>query len=187
MDDAHIVDLYLERNEDAVKHTKEKYGAGLRSVSFGIIGNRQSAEECENDTYLSAWNSIPPHEPRSYLYAFLLRIVRHLSLNVCRNERRVKRSGEVMHITEEMEQCVPSGMDPSLAADASFLSDLISQWLLAKPKEQRILFMRRYWYMDSLKDASRKAGMKESNAKTILFRMRKELKAYLEKEGYDHV
>ena len=91
MDDSRIVELYLSRDETAVAHTAEKFGSRLRALSYGIVRDHQTAEECENDTYLEAWNSIPPHEPRSYLYSFLLRITRHLSLNCCRNRSRLKR------------------------------------------------------------------------------------------------
>lgn len=87
MDDTRIVDLYLQRNESAIRESAEKYGARLRFLADGIVCDRQTAEECENDTYLNAWNAIPPHEPRQYLYAFLARITRHLALNACRSRR----------------------------------------------------------------------------------------------------
>ena len=92
MEDAKIVELYLKREEEAIRQTSDKYGKRLRSLAYGIVGEQQTAEECENDTYFIAWNSIPPQEPRDYLYAFLARITRHISLNCCRNRSRLKRS-----------------------------------------------------------------------------------------------
>ena len=108
MEDRGIVELYLKRDSRAIEKTQEKYGGRLRELSFNIIFDAGAAEECENDTYLAAWNSIPPHEPASYLYAFLARIVRRLSLNVCRNKRRLKRGGYVVSLSQEMEDCIPS-------------------------------------------------------------------------------
>lgn len=92
MNDAKIVELYLKREESAIRQTAEKYGRRLRSLSCGIVGDLSTAEECENDTYMEAWNSIPPHEPKKYLYAFLARIIRHISIDRCRSRSRLKRS-----------------------------------------------------------------------------------------------
>ena len=97
MDDNRIVELYLLRDETAIKQTTEKYGSRLRSLACGIVNDQQTAEECENDTYMEAWNTIPPHEPRSYLYAFLARITRHISLNCCRDRNRLKRSAFIWY------------------------------------------------------------------------------------------
>lgn len=99
LDDSRIVDLYLLRDETAIRQTTDKYGIRLRSLAYGIVEDRQTAEECENDTYMEAWNAIPPHEPRSYLYAFLARITRHISLNCCRNRSRLKRSAFISELS----------------------------------------------------------------------------------------
>ena len=106
MDDNRIVELYFLRDETAILQTSEKYGNRLRSLAYGIVNDRQTAEECENDTYMEAWNLIPPHEPRSYLYAFLARITRHISLNFCRDRSRLKRSAFICELSAEMEQCI---------------------------------------------------------------------------------
>ena len=91
MEDEKIVELYLERDEDAIAQTEKKYGVALQRIAFHIIEDRESAKECENDAYLEAWQSIPPHEPRSYLFAFMGRIVRHLALDICKKKSRKKR------------------------------------------------------------------------------------------------
>ena len=112
MDDSGIVELYLNRDEAAIARTSEKYGQRLRSFSLGIVQDLQTAEECENDTYVEAWSSIPPHAPRDYFYAFLARITRHLSLNRCRERSRLKRSALVSELSAELEQCIPGGRGP---------------------------------------------------------------------------
>ncbi len=108
MDDDQIVELYLTRDEDAIRKTAEKYGNRLRALSFGIVQDEQTAEECENDTYMKAWDAIPPNEPKDYLYAFLARIARHISLNCCRDRNRLKRSAFVCELSTELEQCIPA-------------------------------------------------------------------------------
>ena len=111
MEDSRIVDLYLERNEEAIKETSSKYGPKLRRLSYGITADHQESEECENSTYLQAWNLIPPNEPRSYLYAFLAKITRHLSLNVIREKKALKRNAIVLELSLELEQCIPAPDD----------------------------------------------------------------------------
>jgi len=185
LDDSRIVDLFLERCEDAINLTAEKYGSRIRAFAFGIVKDEQTAEECENDTYLKAWNSIPPNEPRSYLYAFLLRIARTLSLNHCRNRSRLKRSAHIIELSSEMEQCIPSPNDAESYVDEQALCRAINDFLGSLNKQKRIIFVRRYWYMDSIESISRHFGMTQSNVKTTLFRIRSQFRTYLEKEGID--
>ncbi len=123
LDDNRIVELYLLREETAIKQTTEKYGSRLRSLAYGIVNDQQTAEECENDTYMEAWNIIPPHEPKSYLYAFLARITRHISLNCCRNRNRLKRSAFICELSTEMEQCIPAPDDVECRIDDLALSE----------------------------------------------------------------
>ena len=111
MDDNRIVDLFLKRDEEAIAQTSKKYGKRLRSLAYKIVNDHETAEECENDTYMEAWNSIPPHDPGNYLYAFLARITRHISLNCCRNRDRLKRSAFICELSEELEQCIPASND----------------------------------------------------------------------------
>lgn len=116
MEDDAIVTLYWQRNEEALRASAEKYGSRLRGLAQRILADAHDAEECENDTYLAAWNAIPPHEPRSYLFAFLARITRHLSLDRCRSRDREKRGGgRVDALTEELIQCLPGGERPEEA------------------------------------------------------------------------
>lgn len=184
MNDSLIVDLYLSRDETAIKQTSEKFGSRLRSLSYGIVKDRQTVEECENDTYLEAWNAIPPHEPRSYLYAFLARITRHLSLNCCRERNRLKRSAFVCELSVEMEQCIPAPDDIACRIDDITFAEAINGFLRTLSEEKRNLFLRRYWYLDSIADISKRFSLSESKVKTMLFRCRNQLRAYLEKEGY---
>ena len=177
MDDNRIVELYLLRDETAIKQTTEKYGSRLRSLAYGIVKDQQTAEECENDTYMKAWNTIPPHEPRSYLYAFLARITRHISLNCCRDRSRLKRNAFICELGAEMEQCIP-------APDDMALSDAINGFLSKLDEEKRNIFVRRYWYLDSVVAISKRFALSESKVKTTLFRCRTGLREHLEKEGY---
>lgn len=184
MDDNKIVDLYLNRNESAITQTSEKYGRRLRSLAMGIVNDLCTAEECENDTYLEAWDSIPPHEPRNYLYAFLARITRHISLNCCRNRSRLKRSAFICELSDEMEQCIPAPDDIECRIDENILLEAINDFLGTLKEEQRNIFLRRYWYLDSITVIAKRYKISESKVKIMLFRTRNQLRIYLEKEGY---
>lgn len=185
IDDAEIVDMFLERNENAVAETKNKYGKRLQSISYNITTDRPTAEEAENDTYFTAWNNIPPKEPYSYFYAYLARIVRNVSLSFCRSRSRLKRNAFITELSDEMEECIPSGENIADKLEGDILAERISDFLNAKSEEKRNIFMRRYWYLDSVKTIAKRMGLKESNVKVTLFRLRNELKEYLEKEGYN--
>lgn len=184
MDDERIVDLYLQRNENAIEETKEKYGSRLRALSYGIVQDLQTAEECENDTYLQAWNAIPPHEPRTHLYAFLARITRHISLTCCRNRSRLKRSALISELSTELEQCIPAPDDAACRLDKLALQEALNAFLSKLDAQKRVIFVCRYWYLDSIADISKRFALSESKVKTTLYRCRKQLLAYLEKEGY---
>lgn len=184
LDDNRIVEMYLLRDEAAIKQTAEKYGSCLRSLAYGIVNDRQTAEECENDTYMEAWNTIPPHEPKSYLYAFLARITRHISLNCCRDRRRLKRSAFICELSIEMEQCIPAPDDARCRIDDMALSKEINGFLSKLDAEKRNIFIRRYWYLDSIADISKRFALSESKVKTTLYRCRSRLREHLEKGGY---
>ena len=184
MDDNRIVELYFLRDETAIRQTSEKYGNRLRSLAYGIVGDRQTAEECENDTYMEAWNTIPPHEPRSYLYAFLACITRHIALNFCRDRSRLKRSAFICELSAEMEQCIPAPDDAQCRIDDMVLREAINGFLGTLDEEKRNIFIRRYWYLDSVADISKRFALSESKVKTTLFRCRNRLREHLEKEGY---
>lgn len=184
LDDNRIVELYLLRDETAIRQTCEKYGTRLRTLAYGIIRDQQTAEECENDTYMEAWNNIPPHEPRSYLYAFLARITRHISLNFCRDRSRLKRNAFLCELSAEMEQCIPAPDDTQCRIDDMALREAINGFLGTLGEEKRNLFIRRYWYLDSIADISERFALSESKVKTTLYRCRNQLREHLEKEGY---
>lgn len=184
MEDAQIVELYLNRQESAIEQTAEKYGTRLRALSLGIVGDLQTAEECENDTYMEAWNRIPPHEPRTYLYAFLARIARHISLNCCRANKRLKRHAIICELSDELEQCIPAPDDTECLVDDMVFSELVNRFLGTLSEEKRNVFLWRYWYMDSVAELSKRFSISESKVKVMLFRCREAFRTYLEKEGY---
>ena len=184
MEDSQIVQLYLQRNESAIEHTAERYGMRLRSVSYGIVRNHETAAECENDSYLQAWNTIPPNAPRSYLFAFLARIIRHISIDRCRYQQRLCRHAYIQELSTELQCCVPGPEDTERRMEAIALGQTISAFLRQQPVEARNIFIRRYWYMDSIGDISSRFGMSQSKTKSMLFRSRNALRKFLEKEGY---
>ena len=184
MEDGQIVDLFLSRNEAAIQCASEKYGLRLRALALHIVGETQTAEECENDAYLAAWNAIPPHEPRDYLYAFLARTVRNIALNRCRSQSRLKRDAFVAELSREMEECIPAPDDLESRLDALALQEALNSFLGTLGEEKRNVFLRRYWYLDSVEEMVRRFGMSQSKIKTMLFRTRNQLREYLRKEGY---
>lgn len=184
MEDERIVQLFLVRDENAIKHSSEKYGGKLRAVSLAITADYQTAEECENDTYLQAWKLIPPNEPRKYFYAFLVKIIRHISIDRCRERKTLKRESFVVELSEEMEMCIPSNDDVESNIEAKELGEAISRFLRTLSKEKRVVFVRRYFYMDSISEISSRCAISESKVKSVLFRVRNELHQYLIREGY---
>jgi len=185
MEDPMIVDLYLSRDESAISETAQKYGSRLRLIADRILNDAQSSEECENDTYLQAWNLIPPHEPRTYLFSFLGRITRHLAIDLCRKLSSEKRSAVFCELTNEMAECIPS-QDDSVEShvEAEELGRTISAFLDMHSDVQQDVFVRRYWFFDTVPEISKRYGFTQSKVKMILSRMRCELRDFLEKRGY---
>lgn len=184
MEDDKIVQLYLNRDESSIRQTAEKYGSRLRAISFGITGDKETSEECENDTYLEAWNRIPPSEPKDYFYTFLARITRTLSIDRCRERTRLKRTGHVVELSDELETCIPAVNDIADDAEARLLGEEISRFLHTLSDEKQVMFMRRYFYMDSISEIAAGLAIGESKVKTSLFRIRNDLREHLIKEGY---
>lgn len=185
MDDSEIVDLFLNRDGDAVSFASRKYGARLRSIAFGIVRDAPTAEECENDAYLAAWELIPPNEPREYLFEFLARIVRNKALDRCRRDSAGKRSAEIVALTDELLECLPArdGAEQTLAAKA--LTSAINGFLKRQPREKSDMFLRRYWFCDSIGEIAERFGKSEGSVKTTLWRMRAKLRKQLESEGIE--
>ncbi len=184
MNDNEIIELYLSRNEEAITQSANKYGARLRHIANNILNDMESAKECENDTYLKAWNMIPPHEPRNYLFAFMGKIIRNLALDRIKNDNRLKRHAIYCELTQEIQECIPAGKDPESDYDEQYLTELINDFLGTVSTEQRNVFIRRYWYFEPVPDICRRYGFSQSKVKSMLFRMREQLKEYLIKGGY---
>ncbi len=185
MDDNKIIALYINRDETAVAQTAEKYGQRLKRISYDITEDAQTAEECENETYLKAWNTIPPQNPVDYLFVYLARIIRHISLDVCRTRGRQKRSAVITELTAEMEECIPSPDDIVSRLEYQELGAAISRYLYTLSDEKQMIFIRRYWYLDSVETIARRLGIGQSKVKMTLLRCRKGLQEYLWKEGYE--
>jgi len=185
LEDERIIAMYLERDETALTHTSEKYGRKLKNISYGITEDKQTAEECENDTYLEAWNTIPPNNPVDYLFAYLARITRHISIDACRTRNRLKRSAVISELTAEMEECIPVPDDTACKLEYKELGDAISRYLNTLSEEKQMIFIRRYWYLDSVDAISKRLRIGQSKVKMTLLRCRNELREYLVKEGYD--
>lgn len=184
MDDSLIVELYLQRKEEAIACTAQQYGAQLRQIAENIVRDHQTAQECENDTYLQAWNAIPPHEPRSYLFPFLARIIRHIAIDCCRHRDRLRRKAYVQELSAELECCVPGSADVENRMDAVVLGECISAFLRKQAALKRQVFIRRYWYLDSIEQICLRYHISPSKAKSMLFHCRNALRKYLEKEGF---
>lgn len=183
MDDSSIVDLFLDRDESAIRHTSSKYGARLRFISYGITSSHETSEECENDTYMEAWKRIPPHEPRTYLMPFLTRIVRAISLNRCTADNRLKRKAYISELTSEMQECLPSSASAEKELEGRLLAEAISRFLHEQTEEKQTIFMRRYFYLETAASLAKRYGYKESKVRMMLMRMRQDLSEYLTKEG----
>ena len=178
LSDSEIVRLYFARDERAIRETDQKYGGLCMQISMNIVDSRPDAEECVNDTYLKTWNSIPPTRPNS-LGAFVCRIARNLSINRLRDLRAAKRNRELTTSLSELEDCIPL---PDHAAEG--LPELLNGFLAGLNREDRALFMGRYWYACSVKDLARKLDITPGTASKRLSRIREDLRVYLEKGGY---
>lgn len=184
MDDEQIIEMYLQRDEAAIGHTQDKYGTRIRAISRVITKDQCAAEEVENDTYLRAWNSIPPNKPYNNFFAYLAKIARNLSISVVRSKKTLKRGAVIMELSEELEQCIPDKFRFEEEFDSKLLSAKISAFLDTKLARNRDIFMRRYWFFDSVDAIAERFGISPNNVNVTLFRMRNELREYLEKEGY---
>lgn len=179
-----ILDLYFERSEEAIEATMETYGGLLRSLAWNILSDHEDVEECLNDTYLAAWNSIPPQRPE-YLKAWLARIVRNRSLDRVRARGREKRGGgQVPLVLDELEDLLPSDSDINRLVEGEELSRLISSYLRKQTDRRRIIFLQRYYYASSIREIAEEHKSTEGAVKVLLHRMRRELKEELEEQGY---
>mgnify|MGYP002734906121 CR=1 FL=1 len=184
MEDEAIVCLYWQRNESAIRETERKYDRYLTKIAMNILADREDSRESVNDTYLAAWNSMPPHRP-GVLSTYLGKITRRISIDRFRYRTREKRRQSEYEISlSELGDCVSGGNTTEEAVNGKLLADAIGIWLRLQPEENRNLFLCRYYFLDSLQEVAKNCGITESKCKTVLFRMRKSLKEYLEKEGF---
>ena len=183
-DDSGIVELFLERNEQALVFAARKYGVSLRKIALAVLGDESDAQECENDAYLKAWNSIPPNEPRTWLLPYLSKLVRGTAIDRLRKEQAKKRAAQFTELTQEIESSLPSLNDVETEVDGALLSAAISAFLRQQPLQKRNIFLRRYWYMDSVAEIAKRYSVSEGKVKTVLFRLRGDLKDHLKREGY---
>lgn len=183
MDDKEIVELYWQRNESAIGETAARYGRFCHSIAFNILGNNEDAEESVNDTYLDAWNSIPPHRP-SVLSTFLGKITRRVSIDRWRKRSAQKRGGgQIALALDELEECISGGKSVEQAVEAKLLSDVVNSFVKSLPDTERGVFLCRYWYMDSIESIAKEFGFSQSKVKSMLYRTREKLRARLIKEG----
>ncbi len=184
MDDEKIIALYWERNEEAIAETRKKYGRYCYAIAYKILRNEADAEECESDTYFAAWQSIPPAKPTAFA-VFLGAITRRFSLDRWRKHYAEKRGGGAIEIPLcELEECIPSGKSIDDEIEEKAISAAISDFLRKLPEAQSFVFIRRYWYFESVSEIAKRYGFGESKVKMMLKRTRDKLLAYLEKEGF---
>lgn len=181
MEDGKIIDLYFARNEDAIRHTDDTYGRRLYHLAERIVQNDQDAEESVSDTYLKAWNTIPPHRPR-YFFAYLAKICKNFALDRLDWKAAAKRKAEVVSLTQEMENCIPDTAR-TYDVDRKELGSILDAFLRTLTPENRMVFMRRYWYMDTIAEIAVRYGISASAVQMRLNRTRGKLYAYLQEEG----
>lgn len=183
MQDDQIIDLYWSRDEQAITESQRSYGSYCHSIAFHILYDRDDADECVNDTWLRAWNAMPPSRP-SRLALFLGTITRNLSLDRWKGKRAMKRgSGEMMLALDELAECVPDKNSTEDAVETAELERLLNEFLHTLPERDCNVFLRRYWYVEEYNDIAKRYDMKLNTVKTSLFRTRRRLKTLLEKEG----
>ncbi len=182
MEDSRIIELYWRRDEKAIAETSQKFGSFCIRVAMNILSVREDAEECVNDTYHRAWNAIPPERPAAFR-AWLGRIVRNLSLNRYQKNHASKRFSGMDAMLSELEDCIPSPQNVETIIETNELSELISDWLMSLPKEDRVLFVKRYRSGEALKTLAAEHGISQNKLAQRMYRMRISLKVSLEREG----
>lgn len=181
MEDQRIIELFWQRDTGAIPAVQEKYGGSLLRLAERLLGSREDGEECVNDTFLNAWNAIPPERPR-LLFAWLARVCRNLAFDRLDWKNAQKRGGEAVALTAELEACIPDSLREQEVAGRE-LAELLTKFLEAQPEAARLMFLRRYWYGDTVREIGERYGYGESKVKVTLLRTRERLRAYLEREG----
>ena len=178
IDDEKIIKLFFERSEQGIRELDIKYGKICRNLSYNIVNNRQDAEECVNDAYLGAWNAIPPVRPNPLL-SYIVKIVRNISLKIYWRKESTKRSGHYTIALEEIEGCIADQKTVEDEIKTRELARIIEEFLDTLTLENRVIFMRRYWFADSYRDIAEFVGLSEKNISVRLTRIREKMKQYL--------
>ena len=183
MDDSKIIELYFERDDRAIKETQIKYGKLCHKIAYNILNNYEDSEECVNDTYVGVWNAIPPTRPNNFM-SFVCKITRNLSLKRLEFMKREKRSSSILLSLEELESVLPDEKYASAVSDED-IGKLISEFLYTQKEEVRNVFIRKYYFFDSIGEIAERYSFTESKVKNMLFNTRNKLKDYLIKEGIE--
>jgi len=184
MDDGKIIELYWARSEEAIERTKEKYGRYCAYIAYNILGDLRDTEEIVDDTYMKAWSSIPPTRPES-LKVYLGMISRQLSLNRYESKHAKKRNCGALLILDELSECIPDGYGEAEIGESVALGEALNRFVRTLPARTRNIFVKRYWYAVPVSEIARELLMSESNVSVTLLRVRKKLKGFLTKEGYN--
>ena len=182
MEDQQIIELYFCRDESALTETAKKYGTFCLRIAMNVLNVKEDAEECVNDTYHTAWNQIPPTKPESFK-AFLGKIVRNWSISKYRARHAKKRFNGMELMLSELNDCVPAAGDVEQEIEAKELTEFINLWLEGLKTEERVLFVRRYWYGEEVRDLAKKCGVTATKMTQKLLRLRRKLKAFLTEKG----
>lgn len=182
MEDSEIIALYFLRDEKAIEKTDAKYGSFCRMIAFNILSVQEDAEECVSDAYWKAWNLIPPQKPRCFK-TWLGKVTRNISLDLWRKNHRQKRYAGIEQLFDELDECIPSANDVESQIEKAELTVFLNRWLASLPKNDRILFMRRYWNGEPLNKLAHLYHMTPVSLANRMYCLRQKLKSALEKEG----
>ena len=183
MEDLQIIKLYFQRDEAAILETDYKYGAFCHNIALNVLSINADAEECVNDTYFQAWNSIPPHRPNK-LGVWLGRVVRNIAINLWNKKHRQKRYAGIEQLLDELENCIPSPQTLEREIEEKELTEIINKWLLSLSRDDRILFTRRYWNGEALNKLAKEYAATPGRLAKRMYKLRQALKLTLEQEGY---
>ena len=181
MEDAKIIDLYFARSEEAISNTDAVYGRKLFYLADRILHNAQDSEESVSDTYMKTWQTIPPHRP-VHFYGYLAKLCRHFALGKLDWKTAAKRKAEVVSLTEEMALCIPDRRKEAEMADKE-IGKAMNAFLASISQESRVIFLRRYWFCDTIAEIAERYGISQSKVKMRLLRTRNQLAEFLSKEG----
>jgi len=184
MEDSMIIEMYWNRNESAIEETDKKYGSYCFAVANNILNSKEDSEECVNDTWLRAWNAIPPKKPERFR-VFLARITRNLSFDKYKMKNASRRKGEMLYILDELSECISSGSTADDELDMKLLSESINGFLKTISERDRTVFLRRYFYAEAVTEIAERMSITPNNVSAILARSRAKLREHLTKEGFE--